>query len=276
MKRTLPSSPNRGGDFLSQKTIRSFFVTDTVTRPLKEVTLSMLEEAEGSITLTADLRFAMANSVKYQLDVYKMTQVRPLKCAIHISIDNGEEEEEVAEEDYYTVTYEERYFEELCYAFLKMFSSYKRPTHFSEVSGDFLAEDDTFNMAWVTFHQKRAKLRIVCQSCHLSLPHNHQQQAEKKPETTKAKSINDVLVPYRAAAAAFEHPWLDIATWGERSGKGNYTRKLGDNKPFTLYQKNAKWYYVYQKQYAKEGFDSLRAILQHTYTTFNDAIRRYI
>lgn len=270
MKRSTVTTPTRPNGFLTQKKIRSFLEpSKEIVKPLNQV--KYVEDEVRPIILIAGLRFAMGAAIKYQLDAFKMGQVKPRVCALnkdHIEVDE--------EEDDYTVVYHIRYFEEMCHAFLKMFSSFRRPCEFSETTGEFLAEDDTFHKAWVIFHQNQAKLRIVCRECQFSQAIQSKSPCnEKKKKQSVTKSINLILAPYKEGSRIYEHPWLDIVTWGERSGKGNYSRKLGD-KFFTLFQKNAKWHYVYDNQFGKETYDSIKDILQDTFRLYNDTIKRFI
>lgn len=272
MKRSLP--PQRHGGFLTQKKIDFYLhskkksdATDTVT-PLKEMPSPIIhydEVFQGSDYLTAGLRFAMSSSIRYQLDLFKLSQP-VLECALN----------KTHLEDHYEVGYQVRFFDDLAHAFLKMFSSYRRPTAFNEETGHFLASDDAFNTAWVKFHQKRASLRIVCHTCHLqhfnvSLPKVKHKKPTLPVESAK-KSINSVLSD---KSRVHEHPWLDVSTWGVPNNKGNYTRKLGE-KQVTLYQKNSNWYYVYDKQFGKAGHEQLRGVLQETYDLYKDTIKRFV
>jgi len=261
--------PSRPSGFLTQKKIRSYLESPkgSVT-PLKDV----IEIEEDEPLLTAGLRFAMSSAVKYQLDLFKMTQPRPLECAL-----NKEHIEEC-----YAVSYHIRFFDDLCNAFLKMFSSYRRPIAFSEETGEFLATDDVFHRKWVDFHQKRATLRILCQTCHLSqqrsttpLQYRVNDVVSTQQPPTKVKSINDILKPYKGDARVYEHPWLDLSSWGERTHKGNYSRLLAD-KAFTLFMKDAQWHYVYDGQFSKQGYHCLKDILQATYEQYGDKIRRFV
>lgn len=288
MKRSAASTaPQRNSGFISQKKVRTMLdyikkgENKTVT-PLNERGTPIIIDDEDVPLLTGALRFAMASSVRYQLDVFKMTQTGPLECAL-----NKEHGEEGDEE--FVVAYHIRYFDDLCNAFLKMFSSFKRPTEFSEETGDFLLADDTFNLEWVHFHQKRASLRILCHSCHMT----HYPTKVAKPQFKakgksnccineipplpgyNIKSINDILKPYKGGTRLYEHPWLDLSTWGERTDKGNYTRKLGE-KLFTLFMKDSQWHYVYNNQFSKEGYHCLKDILQATYELYGDTIRRFV
>lgn len=279
MKRPAPEQRPRG--FLPQKKIRtlmSYVITKGAEQrviPLAEKGTPIIIEAdEDAPLLNASLRFAMSSSIRHQLDLFKMTQIDPLECALNKD-HTGEE---------YVVSYHTRYFDELANAFLKMFSSYRRPTQFNEETGDFLACDDLFNTEWVNFHQKRATLRILCHSCQLT---HYPTTTKVKGSSSscireipplpgyKIKSINDILKPYKGGTRLYEHPWLDLGTWGERTDKGNYTRKLGD-KLFTLYMKDAQWHYAYDKQFPKEGHHCLKDILQATYALYGETIRRFV
>jgi hypothetical protein len=273
MKRSAPTQERPRG-FLTQKKIRSYLVStkpgdDKTVTPLKETPTPVDNVVDSRDYLTAGLRFAMSSAVKYQLDVFKLGQTT-LECALN--------KEHI--EDHYAVGYQIRYFDDLCHAFLKMFSSYRRPTEFSEETGEFLPGDDTFHTAWIKFHQKRAQLRIVCHTCHLkhfNVPEPKIKKKQPQPDNAKpVKSINAVLSAYKEdKSRQYEHPWLDIKTWGVPNNKGNYTRKLGE-KQVTLYQKNSNWYYVCDKQFGKTGYYNLSGVLQETYELYKDSIKRFV
>lgn len=247
MKRSAPV-PDRNGHFLTQKRIRTYLQPKEENKPL----------------LTAGLRYAMASAVRYQLDSFRERAERPLICANNVLHGNLEEES-------YTVAYHTRYFDILCNAFLKMFSSFRRPTEFDPFTGDFLELDSTFSKAWKEFHQKRATLHILCHTCSL-------EELGSRPPVLKNEekvlSINDVLKPYKGEKY-YEHPWLNIATWGERTNKGNYMRKLLD-KPFTLFQKNAKWQYVYNSSFSTDSFETLNEALRDSYHVYREIIKRHL
>ena len=207
---------------------------------------------------------AMYHAVEDQLRVFKETEV-PLVCAFNKEHTRGE----------YVASHYIRFFDELCLAFLKMFSSLQLPDAFDPVHGGFLAKYHTFEDAWTTFHKKRANLRILCKACHLL--HTATQYKVKKsavPTTPVYRSsINQALIKTKEQAVA--HPWLDLKTWGLPSDKGNYSRKLGE-KQFTLFVRDNKWNYAYDNKFGSEKHDSIKMVLEETYQKFGDTIRRYL
>lgn len=275
MKRSAPV-PSRPGRFLTQKKIRLYLdcAAESKKTAVETPVEYAYEQAKGS-TLNAELRHAMLLSVKGQLQDFKDTEPEPLMCAFNKEHTRGE----------YVASHYIRSLDELCEAFLKMFSSLRLPVAFdAKHGGCFLEKDSTFETAWTTFHKKRANLRILCRACHLLHTGNVNQYKVKgacsvQPQQQKKLSVNDALNPYirRKELTQVSHPWLDICTWGEKTAKGNYSRKLGD-KLFTLYQRDNKWHYAYNNKFSstKEAHDTVRQLLSETYDLFGDTIRRYL
>jgi len=97
---------------------------------------------------------------------------------------------------------------------------------------------------------------------------------DKEKEKPKIiKSINQVLLPYNEKEI-YNHPWLDISTWGSPNDKGSYSRIL-NKANFTLFKKNDKWKYVYNKYYSDE-YNSIEEILRVSFEKYGLIIRKYI
>lgn len=199
-----------------------------------------LYRCERTNPLTPALRYAMCQAIQSQLEAFKESQ--PLVCVF----DNAHQHTE------YVASHYIRYFDDLCNAFLKMFSSFRLPAGY-DPQDKFLAEDEAFEKAWCTFHQKRANLRILCRVCHLECI---------APQYTKEKSTTTT------------HPWLNLSGWGEPTEKGNYSRKLG-NKSFTIFQRDSKWRYAYDNKFSDTSYDTAKQAIEASYVTFGDTIRRY-
>lgn len=274
MKRP-PPPPSRPSTFLSQKKIRSYLKQPDESKKRVESRVLLCKEEPPKL-LTAELRHAMHHAIQEQLATFKEHSV-PLFCAFN----------KAHTASGYMVDHYIRYFDELCDAFLKMFSSLKRPAAYDPETGGFLKTDAVFKTAWATFHQKRAQLRILCRDCHFQhLPAQYKisKKTPRETATTSAakktiksktvKTLNQVLKPYKDGSRIYAHPWLDLTSWGSPNDKGNYTRKLGD-KQFTLFQKNQKWNYVYDGKFGSTKHETLRLLLEETYQHFGDTIRRY-
>jgi hypothetical protein len=95
----------------------------------------------------------------------------------------------------------------------------------------------------------------------------------QRKEELPLKSINQVLLPYDEKIV-YNHPWLDIKTWGPSNDKGSYTRLL-DKSKFTLFKKNEQWKYVYKHYYSDE-YRSLPELLKATYEKYGKIIRTSI
>ncbi len=268
MKRKTPP-PSRHGGFLSQKKIRAYM--EPLNKEAEEVTplknaFELCYQPERGNPLTAELRHAMQHAVQDQLEAYKKSE--PLVCAFNKEHKHTQ----------YVASHYIRYFEDLCNAFLKMFSSFRLPVAYAEDTGGFLPEDEQFEQAWTKFHQKAAKLRILCRMCHLEClaPIYKLKKTigeQKKPLSGyKPLSVNEVLLPYKHATP--DHPWLDLSTWGAPTDKGNYSRKLG-TKQFTLFQRDGKWRYAYDNKFGETAYDTLSAALRASYMAFSETIRRY-
>jgi len=264
MKRSAP--PTRHGGFLSQKKIRSYWVPQT-----KEVVITLSQlfgcyEPERGNPLTSELRHAMLCSVQGQLNAFKQASEQPLICAFN-------EEHQHTE---YVSSHYIRYFDDLCNAFLKMFSSFRLPVGYdTSKDGGFLPEDEAFERAWTSFHQKSAKLRILCRRCHLECiaPHYKVKKSlepSPPPSPRKPLSVNEALRPRSKA----DHPWLSLASWGEPTEKGNYSRKLGA-KQFTLFQRDGKWRYAYDNKFGDASYECVKEAIEASYVTFGETIRRY-
>lgn len=211
----------------------------TYVMPVKKESFQ-LYQCERANPLTVALKDAMSDAIQYQLQAFKETE--PLVCVF---------DKEHKHTDYVASHYI-RYFDDLCNAFLKMFSSFRLPGGYT-TEGGFLPEDEAFEKAWCTFHQKRANLRILCRSCHLEC----------------------VVAPqYVVKTVSPSHPWLSLSGWGEPTEKGNYTRQLG-NKPFTVFQRDRKWRYAYDKKFSDTSYDTAKQAIEASYITFGDTIRRY-
>jgi hypothetical protein len=277
MKRSAPL-PSRPRGFLTQKKIRIYLQPkggdkSVVPLSITAATDHPYEQAKGS-PLTAELRHAMLLAVKDQLQAFKDTEPEPLSCAFHKEHTRGE----------YVASHYIRFFDELCRAFLTMFDSLRLPVAYDvKQGGCFLEKDNTFKKAWTTFHKKRANLRILCRACHLL--HTETQYKVKgavspssppPQQQKKLTSLNDALNPYIRNKTA-SHPWLDIKTWGEKTTKGNYSRKLGE-KLFTLFQRDNKWRYAYNGDFSKasESHDTVEQLLSETYHLFGNTIHRYL
>jgi|ERR1700761_2193619 len=106
---------------------------------------------------------------------------------------------------------------------------------------------------------------------------NNKKKKKKKKNLIQnkppVKSINQVLLPYNEKIL-YNHPWLDIETWGAPNNKGNYTRLLGENK-FTLFKRNNQWKYHYNNYYS-DDYRSLSEILRATFEKYGRTIRIYI
>jgi hypothetical protein len=103
-------------------------------------------------------------------------------------------------------------------------------------------------------------------------------KTKKKKKSTdddksSVKTINQVLLPYNEKIL-YNHPWLDIETWGPSNHKGNYTRLLGENK-FTLFKRSNQWKYHYNDYYS-DDYRSLPEILKATFEKYGRTIRIYI
>lgn len=266
MKRSAP--PARHGGFLSQKKIHSYLAP-----PTKEVVVPLSElfgcyEPERGNPLTSELRHAMLYSVQGQLNAFKQASEQPLVCAF-----NGEHRHSE-----YVASHYIRYFDDLCNAFLKMFSSFRLPAGYDTANGGgFLAEDEAFEGAWTSFHQRSAKLRILCRRCHLECiaPHYKVKKpfdvSVPVPSPRKPLSVNEALRPY---SKQVDHPWLSLASWGEPTEKGNYSRKLGA-KQFTLFQRDGKWRYAYDNKFGDTSYESVKEAIEASYVAFGETIRRY-
>lgn len=217
--------------------------TTITTTPLKET--FELYQCERANPLTSELRYAMRHAIQYQLEAFKEGQ--PLVCVFDKEHQHTE----------YVASHYIRYFDDLCNAFLKMFSSFRLPSGY-DTQGGFLPEDEAFEKAWCTFHQKRANLRILCRSCHLECVAPQYRANKVKTTTTTTPS----------------HPWLSLSGWGEPTEKGNYSRKLG-NKSFTVFQRDNKWRYAYDNKFGDTAYDTAKEAIEASYITFGDTIRRY-
>lgn len=224
------SAPPQG--ILKQKKIRTYMIPSTT--PL------VLYECKRANPLTPELRYAMRHAIQYQLETFKEAQ--PLVCVFDSEHQHTE----------YVASHYIRYFDDLCNAFLKMFSSFRLPGGYDITSSGFLVEDAVFEKAWSTFHQKRANLRILCRSCHMECV--APQYGVKKAKTT--------------------HPWLSLNGWGEPTEKGNYSRKLA-NKPFTVFQRDNKWRYAYNNKFSDTSYDTAKQAIEASYLAFGETIRRY-
>ena len=240
--------------------------------PVKEVAVIPLAELFGCYEpergnpLTSELRHAMLCAVQPQLNTFKQESEQPLVCAFNKEHKHVE----------YVASHYIRYFDDLCNAFLKMFSSFRLPTAYDTTNGGtFLAEDEAFERAWTNFHLKRANLRILCRRCHLECI--APQYKVKKPlepritTTDKQLSVNEALQQDKSTP---KHPWLNLASWGAPTEKGNYRRKLGE-KHFTLFQRDGKWRYAYDNKFSEASYDNVKEAIEASYVAHSETIRRY-
>ncbi len=158
------------------------------------------------------------------------------------------------------VAYRDKYYEALVQEFMETRGS------------DAPVTTASFLHYWEAWHTTHAKLRLLCKACYQRV---HPRFVGDAPLATPSDEPAPVITlqPYKGDKRLSEHEWLDIASWGAKSEKGNYSRLL-DERHFTLFYRREQWHWAYNNKFSAKGCDRLAEVLRASYEVHKELIHR--